>query len=107
MVNSRAKGARGERELALALRNYGYGTRRGQQYRGGADSPDVIGLPGIHIETKRVERLNIESAMAQAVKDSGGRDIPAVFHRKNGREWLVTVRLCDFMRLYAKGGGDE
>ena len=62
LVNSRAKGARGERELAEILRCYGFSARRGQQYRGGADSPDVMGLPGIHIEVKRVERLNIYDA---------------------------------------------
>ena len=44
-MNSRTKGKRGELELAKALRLYGYDARRGQQYHGGADSPDVIGLP--------------------------------------------------------------
>lgn len=102
MVNSRDKGARGERELANTLRSYGYSARRGQQYRGGADSPDVIGLPGIHIECKLVERLNIYDAVAQAVRDSGENELPAVFHRKNRREWLVTMRLNDFMNIYTK-----
>ena len=100
MVNSRAKGARGERELAEILRSYGFSARRGQQYRGGADSPDVMGLPGIHIEVKRVERLNIYDAIQQAMRDSGDSELPAVFHRKNGQQWLVTVRLEDFIKLY-------
>ena len=47
---SRDKGKRGERELANALRNCGYETRRGQQYSGTETSADVVGLPGIHIE---------------------------------------------------------
>lgn len=99
-MNSKAKGGRGERELAEVLRQYGYEARRGQQFAGGIDSPDVIGLPGIHIECKRVEKLNIENAMDQAIRDSGGKAIPAVFHRKNRRPWLVTMLLDDFMKLY-------
>lgn len=54
-MNSRQKGARGERELAKVLRSYGYETRRGQQYCGANGDADVMGLPGIHIECKRVK----------------------------------------------------
>lgn len=62
-MNSRNKGAAGERELAGKLRDYGYDARRGQQYSGANGDADVVGLPGIHIEVKRVERLNIDEAM--------------------------------------------
>ncbi len=71
-MNSREKGKRGERELASKLREYGYGTRRGQQYCGANGDAYVVGLPGIHIECKRVERLNLDDAMTQAKADSGG-----------------------------------
>ncbi len=98
-INSRAKGKAGELELARILREYGQDTRRGVQYHGGPESPDVVGLPGIHIECKRVEALNIDAAMNQAIKDSAG-DIPAVFHRKNRTPWKVTLLLSDFMKLY-------
>ena len=97
---SREKGKRGERELAGILKSYGYDTRRGVQYHGGPDSPDVVGLPGIHIEVKRVERLNIANAVDQAVADSNGDELACVFHRKNGGKWNVTMPLEDFMRLY-------
>lgn len=63
MTNSRRKGASGERELAKKLREYGYEARRGQQYCGSNGDADVVGIPGIHIECKRVEALNIEKAM--------------------------------------------
>lgn len=99
-INSKRKGGRGEVELANILQGYGYDTHRGRQFKGGIDSPDVYGLDGIHIECKRVERLNIEDAMAQAIRDSEGKAIPAVFHRKNRGKWLVTVGLDDFMKLY-------
>lgn len=99
-INSKRKGGRGENELAKILQGYGYDTHRSAQFKGSFDSPDVYGLEGIHIECKRVERLNIEDAMAQAIRDSEGKAIPAVFHRKNRGKWLVTVGLDDFMKLY-------
>ena len=101
-MNSRQKGARGERELASKLREYGYEARRGQQYSGVNGDPDVIGLLGIHIECKRVERLNLEDAMAQSKRDAREGEIPTVFHRKNNCKWLVTLDLEDFMRMYGE-----
>lgn len=101
-INSRSKGRRGEQELAKRLREYGYEARRGQQFSGANGDPDVIGLPGIHIECKRVERLNLEDAMAQSKRDAREGEIPTVMHRKNNCEWLVTLRLGDFMRMYGE-----
>lgn len=101
MTNSRDKGARGERELAAELRKHGFNTHRGMQFKGGPDSPDVSGLPHIHIECKRVERLNIYDAIDQSRRDARGtQDLPAVFHRRNHCDWLVTMRLDDWMKLY-------
>lgn len=100
MTNSREKGARGERELAKALRQYGYNSRRGQQYSGANGDADVVGLPGIHIECKRVERLNIQDAVDQAKRDKRFGEISAVFHRKNNCGWLVTLPIDDFMKIY-------
>ena len=101
-MNSRQKGARGERELSSKLKEYGYDCRRGQQYCGADGSADVIGLDGIHIECKRVERLNLEDAMAQSKRDARVGEIPTVMHRKNNCEWLVTLTLEDFIKLYGE-----
>ena len=101
-INSKAKGAAGERELANVLKKHGYATRRGQQYCGANGDADVVGLDGIHIECKRVERLNIDAAMEQAVNDAKPDEVPAVFHRKNRKGWLVTMRLDDWLEIYKK-----
>lgn len=101
-MNSRNKGAAGERELAAKLREYGYQCRRGQQYSGANGDADVIGLPGFHIECKRVEKLNLYDAMEQSVRDAKDGEMPSVFHRKNNKEWLVTLRMDDFMKMYNK-----
>lgn len=99
-MNSRQKGAKGERELARLLRSEGYDTRRGQQYSGANGDADVVGLPGIHIECKRVERLNIYDAIDQSKRDAREGETPVVMHRKNHSEWLVTMRLEDWLELY-------
>ncbi|MBR6840162.1 MAG: hypothetical protein IKM82_06180, partial [Oscillospiraceae bacterium] len=92
-----------ERELAAVLTGYGYEIKRGGSMSFG-EVPDLVGLPGVHIEVKRVERLNVPEAMQQAVKDSVRfRDgMPALFHRRNRQPWLVTLRLEDFMQLYCE-----
>ena len=98
--SQREKGKRGERELSTKLREYGYDCRRGQQYCGDNGDADVLGLPGIHIECKRVERLNIQVAMEQPKRDAAEGEFPAVFHRRDRSEWLVTMRLEDWVELF-------
>lgn len=97
-MDSRKKGKRGELEFSKVCREHGYEARRGQQYNG-IEGDDVVGLPGIHIEVKRVESLNIEKAMSQSKADAKG-DIPIVAHRKNNHEWLITMRAEDWFSLY-------
>ena len=99
-MNSKQKGAKGERELAKKLREYNYECRRGQQYNG-LEGEDVVGLDYIHIECKRVEKLNIDEALEQAIRDSKDK-IPAVFHRKNKKTWKVTMELDQWIKLYNK-----
>lgn len=102
-MNSKQKGKRGELELARKLREYGYETRRGQQYSG-IEGEDVVGLPHIHIECKRTERLNIYEAVRQAVRDAKVDEKPAVFWRRNREDWLVIMRLNDWIELYREWG---
>lgn len=97
-MNSKQKGNRGEREFASLCRDNGYECRRGQQYNG-LDGDDVTGLPGIHIEVKRVEKLNLYDAMEQSTRDRKGQ-LPIVAHRKNHCDWLITMKAEDWFNLY-------
>lgn len=101
-INSRQKGARAERQLAHILQGFGYETRRGQQFSGANGDPDVVGVPGLHIECKDVERLNIFDAMEQSIRDARADEIPTVHHTKNYKPWLVTLLLPDFYEIYRK-----
>lgn len=100
MINSCSKGKRSERMWRDQLRDNGYDARRGQQFAGSPDSPDVVcdSLPWLHNEVKAVERLNVQDAMDQAVRDAGMKT-PIVAHKRNNREWLVTMRSEDFFKF--------
>lgn len=103
-INSKQKGARFERHLASRFREYGYDARRTAQYCGNTgDASDVVGLPGIHVEAKHAEQMRLYEWIAQAKRDAaagGGNALPAVFHKKNHAEILVTMELDDWMNLY-------
>lgn len=103
MTNSKAKGSRGELALAKFLEDHGHPARRGQQYSGSPDSPDVVcGSLPVHWECKRTERLRLYPSMDQAIEDAGEDEIPVVAHRKNRREWLAILKLEDFLKLFAE-----
>lgn len=100
--NSRQKGSAGERDWSHWLRSQGVEARRGVQYSGGPDSPDVVheGLPNLHAEVKRVERgLCLYQATQQAAEEAPSGSRPYVAHRKNRKEWLVTMRAEDWLAL--------
>ena len=104
MINSRQKGKRGELNLSHTLndllKDEGIITRRSQQYAGINNDADLSGLPFIHPECKNVERLNIYDAVDQAKRDAREGEIPTVFHKKNHKEWLVTMPLIEWIKLY-------
>ena len=97
--SERDKGKRFEREIAGFFKDWGFKTRRGQQYSG-LGGEDVVGLPGIHIECKAVEKLNIYEAMSQSIRDAAGKVIPIVIHKRNNHKRLVTMLLDDWIHLY-------
>lgn len=99
-MKSKRKGKTGERELAKKLTElFGQPCRRGVQYQGGPDSPDVVGLYGIHIEVKRSESFRLWDALAQATNEAPEDAVPIVCHRRNGSPWVVIVKLEDLPAL--------
>lgn len=100
MVHSKHKGASGERELAKEVAGlFHCSARRGQQFSGGPDSPDIVtSLTGIHFECKRTEHFQLWSALEQATLDAA-QNVPVVCHRSNRHPWVAIVRLDDLPRL--------
>lgn len=99
-LRSRNKGKRGEREAAAEIRRlFRTEARRGRQYCGGDDSPDVAtAIADVHFEVKRAATLRLYEAVEQAAGDAGGK-VPVVLHKQNRKVWLAIVRLDDLPRL--------
>lgn len=99
--NSRRKGCVGEREAAALLKElFGWQARRSQQFCGQAETADLIveDTPDIYWEVKRVQRLAVPKTMQKAREDAG-RKAPALLHRQNNSEWLLTIYIADLPRL--------
>ena len=106
-MNYKRKGNGGERELAAILRDAGIeASRNDQMFIGGKGNPDVSaeiwGIP-LHIEVKRVERLNVPEAVKQAVRDAENNALPVVAHRRNREQWLITMPLANVLDLIPGG----
>ena len=101
-INSKKKGKVGELEVAHMLNSDGFGARRSAQFCGNNvdGAADIVGLPYIHVEVKRVESLNVENAMEQARRDHKSGFFPAVFHRRNNEKWKVTMDYTDWIQIY-------
>ena len=100
-MNSRAKGCVGEREWRDECRKRGYEARRGRQFAGHPDAPDVVCELPFHFEVKRVQNLNVAKAVEQAIRDAGDKPV-AVAHRKNNQPWLVTMTADSWFELIQK-----
>ena len=102
-MNSKRKGNAGELELLhLLLQNGIQAVRNDQRYTGGKENPDILATVNnnqIHIEVKRVERLNLNRAMQQALSDASKTAFPCVAHRTNRNPWLITIRLSDVLKM--------
>ena len=121
MTNSKQKGKRGERECAEELRKWwgAEDARRGVQYQGSPESPDVKGIEGLHLECKRTERFRLYAALEQADDERPEGSVPVVWHRKNHKPSVVVIKTEDvpvFVRhfagiegrpVYPVGEGDE
>lgn len=81
----------GEREFAQVLKDAGIGARRGQQFAGGTDSPDVVSdFSTVHFEVKRTEKTDIYAWLEQAKRDAKNK-LPVVVHRKNRGDWVAIL----------------
>ena len=100
-TNGKQKGKAGERELARLFRDNGFRARRGQQFKGTPDSPDILceELGWMHVECKRVESFQLYKSLNQAREDASEEQVPVVFHRKNKEEWVTVLRAQDFLNI--------
>jgi len=103
-ASEKLKGAKGEREFSkLSREDWGIPARRGRQYSGGDDSPDVIvDIHSVHFEVKRTNRLRLYAALDQATADAPEGAIPVVAHRADKRKWVICLYATDVPRFATK-----
>lgn len=103
---SKRKGKSGELEVAHLYQDIGYMARRTSQYCGSSgDASDVTGVPYIHIEVKRQEKLNMYDWLEQAKRDSQGTgDVPVVHYRQSRKGWRVLLECEDLQRIFIESG---
>lgn len=113
MSKQKTKGDNYERELAAYINSLtGLTTALRAPLSGGgaigvlSGGADLMGVPNLFIEAKRVERLNFHDAMRQAEKNidkTKSPDIPIVINRKNRMptgQSLCLLRLDDLLFFY-------
>lgn len=94
------KGKVFERAVANLLCARGFNARRGVQFKGSIDSPDVVcgDLPFIHWEAKAVENLSLYSALKQASTDGLGK-CPIIVHKRNNKPIVAILQFDHFLDL--------
>lgn len=98
--SQRDKGKRGELEAAkLLVAVLGLPARRGQQYQGTPESPDVQWIPGVAVEVKRREAGNPARWLAEALAECLPSDVAMVLHRRSRQPWHLTMRVQDLGAL--------
>ena len=102
--SSQRKGREAELELAKLLRGFGFESVQAGEPVSYGSTPDLVGLPGVHIECKRAEQLRLSEWMKQAERDAARFQdgVAVIFHRRNREPWLVTMNLDDFMKFYRR-----
>jgi Holliday junction resolvase len=94
---SRAKGASAEREFAALIRQHGFACER--TGRNGRTAEDVThDVPGVWLEVKRREALELAKWLRQAEKDAGDL-VPVVAFRKSREPWRVVIPAAEWLRL--------
>tara|TARA_Y100001978_G_C23690089_1_gene434238 strand:+ start:1132 stop:1473 length:342 start_codon:yes stop_codon:yes gene_type:complete len=81
----------------------GWQANRTAQHCGDAGDSDVLihQLPQVFAEVKRVERLNVQQAMDKASEQAAAAGkLPVLFHRKNRKQWLITLKLDQLPAFY-------
>lgn len=95
---SRNKGAEAERTVAKRLQKLGHSdARRGQVFN---HEPDIVGVPGVHIEVKNQDELVIHKAWQQSLGAAKKDEIPVVIYKRGDRQpWMLLMRFDDYEEL--------
>jgi hypothetical protein len=101
-VNSKRKGKRLELDLVHFFEQHNIEARRGQQFKGSDESPDVVTeLKSFYVECKGGSQVPKKPYvfLDQASRDCGLDQLPVVFMRRDRCDWLVVCDASDFIQM--------
>lgn len=98
MTNSRRKGRESERQLERIIEAKGIDTDR--SLGGRAQPHGDVSIPGVAIECRRRERIDICKWCNEHGEKVPSHLTPVVAFRKSGEPWRVALDLDDFLDLY-------
>ena len=107
--SNKRKGKVFERECSKMIRARDFDCRRGQQFRGSKDSPDIVSdsLNEFHFECKFKQNLNLWDALEKCLEEAPGK-MPTIIWKRDRKIPLVIMDFHDWMDIvqYAKGKVD-
>jgi Holliday junction resolvase len=97
MINSRQKGAAGEREVAAILREeLELEIHRNWQQQAAEGGADLSGVPGWAIEIKRGKNIRLNEAWKQAaIQAARVKGKPVLIYRFDRQDWFAMMDLYD------------
>jgi Holliday junction resolvase len=98
---SRDKGGRGENAVKGMAAAHDFTAVRSRSGGGQARS-DLVGIPGMAVEVKWVERESVRAWWEQAAENCD-LDVPVVAHKRNNRTWLATLELDELLAAWRRG----
>lgn len=105
-INSRNKGRKAEVALAKILMPYWpEACRNLDQF--GPDKRDQLNVADLHFQCKHVEKLNIWTALDQAIMEARAGDLPIVVFKRNWdrsalpsrSKWFASLELDELLPL--------
>ena len=106
MINSRAKGRKGELEVCRLMGPF-WPDACPNLDQFSKDKRDVLNVPGLHVQVKWNERLRIWEALDQAFSEASPLDTPVLAFRRNWTRshlasrssWFGAMDLDDLLPL--------
>lgn len=104
-INSRQKGARGERQAAKALQAIGIIDADRAAQIGKESGRDVEGWPGVNVEVKNLKAIAALKHLEQSKRDAKPGEVPIALVKQDRSKFVLMVELGQFPVLcerYAK-----
>lgn len=105
MSASKRKGTKAESDVVAFLHAEGFTQVERRASSGAKDRGDIAGIPGVVIEVKNTQRVELAAHLdeAKTERDNDGAEIAALWHKRRGKgspaDWFVTVDGATFALL--------